>query len=75
MQATVTIDAELLRIAEALAAERRVPVGTVISELIRKGLESAAGVSLDVVDGLPLFRVQGGSRITNEDVRRLDDES
>ena len=40
MRTTLTIDDDLLKIAEKLAAARSVQVDTIISELIRKGLQA-----------------------------------
>ena len=75
MQTTLDIDDELLRVVEQLAAEWSVPVGAAISELIRKGLEATPRARLEVVDGLPLFRLpEGTDPITSDDVRRLAEE-
>ncbi len=73
MQTTLTIDDDLLKVAEKLAAARSVPVDTVISELIRKGLESAE--ALEQLSGFPVFKRRAGAPIiTTEDVRRAEDE-
>jgi hypothetical protein len=78
MRTTLTIDDDILQAAKSLAATRSVPVGQVISELARKGLESPAkaGRRRSRRNGLPTFSVGRGARpITLEDVRKLEDES
>ena len=73
MQTTLSIDDDLLRAAERLAAERSVPVDRVISELIRKGLDEA--LPYEMRNGFPVFRVPPGAKTFDlEDVRRAEDE-
>jgi hypothetical protein len=43
MRTTLTIDDDLLRAAKAIAQARAVSIGTILSELARKGLAAPAG--------------------------------
>lgn len=73
MQTTLTIDDDLLQLAKEMAAARGVTVDTVVSELVRKGIERT--VLLETCNGLPVFRVPPGTRpVTTDDVRRGEDE-
>jgi len=73
METTLTIDDDLLTVARQLAAARSSSVDAVISELIRRGLQSA-GVPRQTMP-LPVFEAPPGAKpITLEDVRRADDE-
>jgi hypothetical protein len=73
MQTTLTIDDDVLEVAERIATERSVPIGAVISELVRKGLERTP--AYDIRNGVPVFRVPPGTKsFTSEDVRRADEE-
>jgi hypothetical protein len=70
MRTTVDIEDDLLLAVKAVAHRRRVPLGRVISELIRKSIvdSDAAGTR----NGVPQVPVQPGSRaVTPELVRRL----
>lgn len=73
MQTMLTIDEDLLRAAERIAAEQSVPVDRVISDLIRKGLDHS--LPYEIRDGFPVFRVPPGAKTFDlEDVRRAEDE-
>lgn len=73
MRTTLRIDDDLLATAKEMARERSVSVGSVVSELMRKGLR--AGVGLETKIDLPVFRVgKDAGSITLEDVKRMEDE-
>jgi hypothetical protein len=60
MRTTLTLDDDVLASARALAAQRGVPLGTIVSELVRRGLDSAP--PSDNRNGIRLFPVQPGAR-------------
>lgn len=72
MRTTLEIDDDVVAAARELAAQDRRSLGSVISELARRGLTPARVVA----DGaLPVIRVPAGSSpITPEMVRRALDE-
>lgn len=73
MRTTITIDDDLLAAAKCLARTRDVSVGTVISELARKGMQSAARVRRK--GDFPVFSVPADAHpITLEDVKKIEDE-
>lgn len=73
MRTTLTIDDDLLQAAKQMARMRSLPIGTVISDLIRKGLES--GCKIRIEDGFPVFDIPPGAPpITLEMVKSLEDE-
>lgn len=76
MRTTLNIDGDVVRAAKSIARARSVSLGTVVSELIRKGLESERRlVSSDPSTGFPVFDVPADARpITLDDVRRGEDE-
>jgi len=73
MRTTLEIDDDVVAAARELAAQDRRSLGSVISELARRGLTPARIVA----DGaLPVIRVpEGSSPITPEMVRRALDEN
>ena len=74
MRTTITIDDDLLAAAKSLAQARSVPVGTVISELARKGLKSSARTRRK--SSFPVFSVPSTAHpITFEDVKKIEDEA
>ena len=74
MRTTVTIDDDLMEAAKALAVQRRVAVGKVISELMRKGLNTERPIHVGK-SGFPTFQVPVGARpITLETVKKAEDE-
>lgn len=74
MRTTITIDDDLLAAAKSLARTRSVSVGTVISELARKGLRASARTRTK--NNFPVFPVPPGAQaITIEDVKKLEDEA
>jgi len=72
MRTTLDIDDDVVHAARELAADGRRSLGSVISELARRGLTPAQVA----VDGdLPVIRVPAGTRaITPQRVRRALDE-
>lgn len=73
MRTTLTIDDDIFAAVRSIATSRSASIGSVLSELVRKGLES--GNQLQSRNGLPVFAVSPGAKpITPEDVRRAEDE-
>ena len=74
MRTTLSIDDDLLRAAKALATQRQVSVGTVISELIRKGLQSQAHIEPGP-GGFPVFQIPRNAQpITLETVKAAEED-
>ena len=73
MRTTLNIDDDVVEAARELAASERRSLGSVISELARRGLTPAR---VEAAEGLPVIRVPVGTApITPEMVRRaIDDE-
>jgi hypothetical protein len=72
VRTTLNIDEDVVAAARELAARERRSLGSVISELARRGLTPA---QVDADDGLPVIRVPAGTPpITPEMVRRALDE-
>jgi hypothetical protein len=72
MRTTLDIDDDVVAAARELAALERRSLGSVVSELARRGL-TPAQVSID--ESLPIIRLPAGSPpITPEMVRRALDE-
>ena len=72
MRTTLDLDDDVVAAARELAAGERRSLGSVISELARRGLTPAR---VDAEEGLPVIRVPAGTPpITPELVRRALDE-
>jgi hypothetical protein len=72
MRTTLDLDDDVVSAARELAAAESRSLGSVISELARRGLTPA---KVDVDGGLPVIRVPAGTPpITPEMVRRALDE-
>lgn len=72
MRTTLDLDPDVIAAARELAAAERRSLGSVISELARRGLTPA---QVETDDGLPVIRVPSGTApITPEMVRRALDE-
>jgi hypothetical protein len=72
MRTTLNIDEDVVSAARELATGERRSLGSVISELARRGLTPAR---IETDDGLPVIRVPTGTPpITPEMVRRALDE-
>ncbi len=74
MRTTLTIDDDILSAAKSLAQARSIPIGTVISELARKGMKSSAPTRKK--SNFAVFSVSSTARtITIEDVKKIEDEA
>jgi hypothetical protein len=74
MRTTVTIDDDLLEAARALAAHRRVSIGRVLSDLIRKGIGSD-GHAGEGRGGFPTFKQRkDATPITLEMVKQAEED-
>ena len=72
MRTTLDLDDDVVAAARELATEQRRSLGSVVSELARRGLTPAR---VDTEDSLPVIRVPSGSpAITAAMVRRALDE-
>lgn len=72
MRTTLEIDDDVVAVARELAGARRQSLGSVISELARRGLTPAR---VEAEGDLPVIRVPAGTpAITPEMVRRAMDE-
>lgn len=72
MRTTLRIDDDVVAAARELAGDEQRSLGSVISELARRGLTPA---KVDVSGDLPVIRVPAGTApITQEMVRRAFDE-
>jgi hypothetical protein len=73
MRTTLTLDDDVLASARALAAQRGVPIGTVVSELARRGLAPAQPTASR--NGIRLFPVRpDAGPVTPELVKALAEE-
>jgi len=73
MRTTLSLDPDVLAAAKQIAASRDVSLGEVISELVRRGLETRGRSGRRA--GFPVFKVPPGTKpLTPEDVRQDDDE-
>ncbi|MBA3508463.1 MAG: antitoxin [Thermoleophilaceae bacterium] len=72
MRTTLDLDDDVVGAARELAAGERRSLGSVISELARRGLTPAR---IETAEGLPVIRVPAGTPpLTPEMVRRAIDE-
>ena len=75
MRTTLTLDDDIARVAKALAHEQDKSLGTVISELARKGLSPGVPYTMKSKGKLPVFLVREDSPpITLADVKRDEDD-
>lgn len=73
MRTTLTLDDDVLASARTLATQRGVPIGTVVSELARRGL--APSQPATIRNGIRLFPVRAdASLVTPELVKTLAEE-
>ena len=73
MRTTLTLDDDILTSARALAVQRGVPIGTVVSELARRGL--APGQTATRRNGIRLFPVRPDAGVvTPEAIRSIEEE-
>lgn len=72
MRTTINIDDDVLEAARALARDRRVSLGEVLSELIRKGMSTRSEERDE--SGFPVFQVgDNAPPITPERVKQFED--
>jgi hypothetical protein len=75
MRTTLTIDPDIVETARALAAQRGVSIGAVISDLARRGLRGDSPAAPAQRNGIPLLPVGSDSRVvTPELVAAILDE-
>jgi len=73
MRTTLNIDDDLIRTVRSIADRQNVSLGSVVSSLIRTGLERDTAYRFD--NGIPVFEVREDARIiTLNDVRSTDDD-
>ena len=75
MRTTVDLPADVHAVAKRVARDRGVTLSEAVADLIRRGIGQTGTVDAGVspTTGLPVVRV--GRRVTEEDVRSLDDEA
>lgn len=74
MRTTLTIDDDVLEAAKTLAAQRKASVGSVLSELARKGLRPQPSIRYD--SAIPVFEIREGAPVFGpEDVADALDDS
>jgi hypothetical protein len=73
MRTTLSIDDEVLELVKQYAADRSMPVGDAVSELIRKAFSTPTPTRM--VNGLRVFDVPADSpRVTTKKVKELEAE-
>jgi len=73
MRTTLTLDDDVLASARALAAQRGVPIGTIISDLARRGLSPTQAAATR--NGIRLFPLRpDAGPVTPELVKTLAEE-
>ena len=73
MRTTLTLDDDILELAAGQAKLRGVSLGKTVSDLVRRGLNSAT--LSENQGGIVVFRLPADSpKVTTADVRRLDAE-
>ncbi len=73
MRTTLDLDTTALEAARQIAAHRAQSLGSVVSELILKGLRADAPPARRA--GFPVFAAPAGKTITLDDVKRAEDEA
>lgn len=74
MRTTLSLDDEVLRVAQAMADAKSISLGQAVSELARRGICSLQNMPTRTSGAFPTFRVRPGSKpITLDDVRRAED--
>jgi hypothetical protein len=75
MRTTINVDDDVLDAARSMARVERRPLGVVVSDLLRRGLEPSES-GIDDEDGFPVFRVPPGSPPITDDMvaRALNDD-
>jgi len=65
MRTTLSIDDDVLKTARALARERGLSVGAILSQLARRGLQPSAPITYR--DNFPVFEVQETTAVFGPD--------
>ncbi len=73
MQTVLTIDDDVLKAVEEIAAQKKAPVGKVISDLTRQAL-APSGPPYEIRNGIPVLLVRDTTPVTLEVVNQLRDE-
>jgi hypothetical protein len=74
MRTTLNLDDDVLVAVQRVAASRRVSVGHVVSDLVRRSLNRP--VTTRLVNGISVFDLPADSPlVTAEDVKRLENEA
>jgi hypothetical protein len=73
MRTTLDLDDDILQTAKELASHKGTTAGRVISDLVRKALQTPSD-SMTVRNGVPLLSRRGGLRVTMKHVNELRDE-
>lgn len=73
MRTTLDLDSTALEAARQLATHRAQSLGSIVSELILKGLQ--AGAPAGRKGGFPVFGSAAGKPITLDDVKSAEDEA
>ena len=75
MRTTITIDDDLLEVAKTLAAQKGIPLGKAVSELMWKGMQYRRPLKRRK-SGFPVFDVPAKARpVTLETVKKAEEES
>ncbi len=75
MRTTIDIEDDVLTAAKERARLQGVTLGTVLTQLIRRGLEPTQSTSVEMVDGIPtLIHVKRPAPVTAELVKQLLEE-
>ena len=75
MRTTINIDEDLLQAAKSLAQARSTSLGAVVSELMRKALQSERQPIYSKQSGFPVFAISENAQpITLEQVKKAEDE-
>ena len=74
MRTTLTLDDEVIRVAQSVADARAIPLGRAVSDLALKGIEAIRSVPAKS-GKFPTFKVrQGAKPVTMDDVKRAEDD-
>jgi hypothetical protein len=74
MQTMLTIDDDVLQAAEEIAAQKKAPIGKVISDLTRQAL-APSGPPYEIRNGIPVLVTRDPTPVTLEFVNQLRDET
>ena len=75
VRTTLNIEDDVLETVRALAARDRNPLGTVVSEMLRRAVEPSPKAPKATRNGIPLFPVSAQARmVTPEHIKELLEE-